>query len=330
MVPEALCTCTLPRSTIKWDDREFDEPRHRLLQLTACASDDASSGPRRIAARSTDWIHHFLLDTSTDDSSEDVATGGGGEGGGAPRLRHVASTGNLFTRRPLDIALSPAIQSESAVLLDDGYLKMLNLDRIHPPPELSRFYYILERRVDRSSSTASNTTSSGPTRGVYSLHNGTTSDSVGTGLILEEPWGSVEYAEHPRVLYLASGSGLYQTDLRVSENQPVLLFDARTLPLPELRAGSMATPRSGRLLSRLAGSGNGGVTSHHHSHHQEPLIAIASSEQLVVIDVRHAHTPLHQVRLPLPLPATRKGEQAPCQGIPLSLRRAMTRCFSSR
>ena len=308
---EALCTCTLPRSTIKWDDREFDEPRHRLLQLTACASDDASSGPRRIAARSTDWIHHFLLDTSTDDSSEDVATGGGGEGGGAPRLRHVASTGNLFTRRPLDIALNPAIQSESAVLLDDGYLKMLNLDRIHAPPELLA--------LPTSSSGASTAAAAPPPThyfqradaGSIQLHNGTTSDSVGTGLILEEPWGSVEYAEHPRVLYLASGAGLYQTDLRVSENQPVLVFDARTLPLPELRAGSMATPRSGRLLSRLAGSGNGGVTSHHHSHHQEPLIAIASSEQLVVIDVRHAHTPLHQVRLPLPLPATRKGEQAP-------------------
>ena len=47
------------------------------------------------------------------------------------------------------------------------------------------------------------------------------------------------------MLYVASGSGLHRADLR--EARPALIFDARALPLPELRAGSLAVPTCARL-----------------------------------------------------------------------------------
>ena len=270
--PPAIATCPLP-----------PEHRDRLLQLSLCASDENRGSPRRIAARSTYWVHHFHLVNGTL---------------GPPTLHHVASAKNLGHARPLDVALNPALRAEAACLMDDGRLHLLRLDRVASARGAS---------AGSSASAGSAASSAAMSTCEY-----ITSESGCIPLFSgqqhappmhDEPWGAVEYAEHPLTLYLASGKGLHLADTRAPSSRPALLFDARTLPLPELRAGSMAAPHSTRLLPcESAGGGGGGDGANQRGVPSAPLVAIASREQLIVLDARAAHTPLHQLRMPMPLP----------------------------
>ena len=290
--PPPICTCALPAGQ-----------SGRLRQVALCASDEVdASEPRRIAVRSTYWVHHYELSHDSPSAASGGGSAGGG-GGGESQLRHVASSkvgskekGNLLGGRPLHTALNPALRGEGACVSDDGRLRLLLLDRADAPSGArvsSRRDTVYEYAVADIGRIA---LSSGQL--ASDAASAAASSAAGSAMAVDEPWGCVEYAEHPRHLYVASGRGLYLADARAASAAPTLLFDVSRLPLPEMRAGSMATPRSTRLIPHLGvgGGGGGGTPS-------APLVALASSEQLVVIDARAARTPLHQMRMPLPLPA---------------------------
>lgn len=316
----ALCTCTLP-----------PDVRDRILQVALCASDDLSA-PRRVLARSTYWLHHFEL-------AEEVRQGPGGATAAAPRrmptLRHVASAkhgggggGAVLKRRPLHVALSPALRDETACLLDDGRVQLLRLDRTAAAKHASSA--AAAARASNGSSAGRRSDAEKPRASPYALADvgrvplaasATPVEAPSATFPPEEAWGRVEYAEHPRTLYVGSGLGLHLLDVRAPGASPVRLFDVRRLPLPELRAGAMAIPTSTRLrplagaaavpaaggasaggASAGAGAASGGGAGGSSSAFAAPLIALASSEQLVVLDARSAAMPLLQLRLPLPLP----------------------------
>ena len=269
--PEApvVATCALPKSH-----------RDRLLELSLCASDDHPGRPRRLVARSAYWVHHYhLAESGCDDG---------------PSLKHVASTRPnclLGHGRPLHAALNPVLHAEAAVLLDDGRVQLLRLDRA---------------AASSASSSAATDAAAVPSAFEYLAADigrlPLCSGQQPAPSVHEEPWGALEYADHPRTLYIASGHGVSLVDVRVGSASAALLFDVRRLPLSELRVGSMAVPHCTRRMPVAASPGGPARGANTSAAAAAPLVAIASREQLLVIDARAPQRPLHQMRLPLPLP----------------------------
>ena len=296
---------------------------HRVLQLAVSPqSSDLNGGRRLLAVRSTHWIHHLMLDHDAEPAGhrrgEASGTGSSIAPGGGPRaccseravgsshevgsaacssLRHLAATS--LARRPLDAAMNPSLISESACLLDDGRLQLLRLERNHSivaesAPASAPASMAQTPLRSHGVCIATPPHAIALTSGQHCRVFGNKAQQLASSNGEDATWGALAYAEHPRCLYMATGSGLHLTDLRDRTPQPKLLFDVRALPMPELRAGSMAVSRSARL-----GATSGAASA------AAPLVAIASSEQLLLLDARMGRHPLQQWRLPLPLPFRR-------------------------
>lgn len=271
----SIASCALPRG-------------QRVLQLAGAVDGEpnaivsrgdgeqerahAALAPRLIAARTHSSVHHVLL-------GMDGGAGTSAEPHDETVCRVVSSI--PLERRPLHVAINPAIAAETACLLDDGTLQLLRVERTVKMDVSQPYRYTTNETAPLHGITLTE----GRERRVTSALPG--SGSARAGAALDKPWGCIEYAGHPRTLYIASGSGLYLNDLREPTAAPTLLFDAQWLPLPELRAGAMAVPPSTRHTSVSGAS---------------PLVALSSSEQLVLFDIRSARRPLLQWRMPLPMP----------------------------
>ena len=237
----------------------------RVLQLAMArgASGEARTS-RLVVARSMHWVDFLTYD----------ADGGGGDAGS---LRRVGSTN--FGTRPLHVCPSPTLGTEAACVLSDGQLQLLRLERAAADPSRT----VTGASAAAVSSAADVTVFSADVPGVSLTPTGSGGGGGGGGGkgSIVGAWGAVAYAAHPRTLYLASGSGLHLVDVRGALRSPTLLFGVDQLPLPELHAGAIGVPpsRSGA-----------------------PLVALSSSEQLLLFDIRALRSPLRQWRLPLPLP----------------------------
>ena len=166
--------------------------------------------------------------------------------GSTKPIRSISSTS--FHPRPLHVALHPTMPHESACVLSNGEVHVLQL----------------ERHAHGASGVGCAPSASTP-RTLFSATLPRLTPSAGTGVAVageagrslygEGAWAVVEYAEHPRTLYQASGAGVWLADLRQRATaQPVLLYDATALPLPELRAGCLAVPHG------ESSSGTGGIS----------------------------------------------------------------------
>ena len=280
--PRPLVTCALPNN-------------HRVLQLalSQCGMDDScTTGHRLLAIRSTHWLHHMCIIGDGSGSAPDAGSSSDSAGGAGLRLCNVASA--ILPRRPLHVALNPAMEVEATCLLDDGRLQVLRLERAARFPirgtgtsgSFSSAFFASAAGTEAHAAPFVGTTSADPMRGVdlkIGRHSQAGPHASTLALRAEDPWGSVEYSDHPRTVYLANGSGLYSADLRQAA-QPSLLFDVRGLPLPELRSGALAVPAGARQRHGAAASA--------------PVVAISSSEQLLLFDARHLRCPLRQWRLP--------------------------------
>ena len=186
--------------------------------------------------------------------------------------------------RPLHACLHwhPSFREEAACLLGDGRLKLIKLERSQPMAPSWAPCEAKARQLRgvalRDDCVHVHTGSGGGGGG-----GGGGASGVGDGDVFG--WGAIEYAEHPRTLFIACSSGLYRTDVRTGLESS-LLFDVRRMrvPLAPLHTGAMVVPRpDGERPSNL--------------------VVLASAQHLLAIDVRMPGAPLRQWRLPLPLPA---------------------------
>eukprot|EP00900_Chrysochromulina_parva_P015739 jgi/Chrpa1/24166/Chrysochromulina_OHIO_Genome00009997-RA len=197
--------------------------------------------------------------------------------------------------RPLHACLHwhPSFREEAACLLGDGRLKLLKLERSHSTAPCEAKARPLRGVALRDDCVHVHTGSGGGGGGGGGGSGGGSGgglSGVGDGDLFG--WGAVEYAEHPRTLFVASSAGLFRTDVRTGL-ESTLLFDVRRMrvPLAPLHAGAMVVPRP---------DGDRPST----------LVVLASAQHLLAIDVRMPGAPLRQWRLPLPLPAAGSGAVA--------------------
>ena len=233
----------------------------RILQLAACQG----SWPCQIIARTMYGLHYVQLSSTGTEMS-------------GTHLGMLASV--ACAHRPLHVCLHPRLRAEAACILDNGQVQLLHIERM-------------------SSKGGDTSLTSSPDLAMADAQRIELRESAtGASLTDDDSWGCIEYAEHPRTLYVASSSGLYLADLRapcVEIKRP--LYDRRQLSSPDLRAGGLAVPWQNAQTE----AGIDGMT----------FVGLSSCEQLLLFDIRALRVPLIQWRLPYPLPGPAVQEVAP-------------------